>query len=286
MNRNPKILVFDSGVGGLSIVDALQHYAFAEINNHISLDITFVSDNRYFPYGIKTDQQLNDRVLTLFNQLIPQLQPDVVIIACNSASTIVLPSLRKHFDLPIIGVVPAIKPAAQLSKNKSIALLATPATVQRSYTAKLISDFASDCQIVKIGSSELVTIAEQKLRNQTIDMAELEVIIGPIFCQSTAVDTVVLACTHFPLLMDELQSIEKNRAQSNSRQTSIIWIDSSVAIARRLEQILLPKYRDDRWFADVGISKNRVILTSSDQATQPLATYNQFGFTSIEVKPW
>ena len=151
-----RIVIFDSGVGGLSIYQEV----VKKCPNH---DYVFVSDNLAFPYGTKPEAELIERVVSVVKVVEEQYKPDLLVVACNTASTIALPSLRSRFNFPIVGVVPAIKPAAKLTKSKVIGLLATPGTIARSYTQSLIDDFAQDCTVVKVGSSKLVGMAEQKI---------------------------------------------------------------------------------------------------------------------------
>ena len=217
----PKILVFDSGVGGLSIVDAIRRRLPA-------CDFVFACDNAAFPYGTKEEAILLHRVEIALHTLIAREQPDVVVIACNTASTLVLPHIRSRFTLPVVGVVPAIKPAAEQSQSRVIGLLGTPGTVARPYTDELIEEFAGDCDVVKVGSSELVILAEAALRGSTPDDSALKQIIAPFFSHPT-LDTIVLACTHFPLLRDALE---------NSAPRQVRWIDSGEAIARRVASLL------------------------------------------------
>src|SRR5690606_22891926 len=150
--------------------------------------------------------------------------PKLAVVACNTASTVALPRLRSQFALPIVGVVPAIKPAARLSANRIIRLLATPGTVARPYTQKLIDQFAADCEVIRVGSSELVEQAERKLRGEPVDLDLLRRIMAPII--EGGADTVVLGCTHFPLLQQELQLAAGRPLQ---------WVDSGAAIARRVK---------------------------------------------------
>ncbi len=219
-----KVLVFDSGVGGLSILEQIHQAAPA-------CKLIFTSDNAAYPYGTKSETELIDRMHTVIKQLIATYAPDILVIACNSASTLVLSHLRKYFDLPIVGVVPAIKPAAESSESKIIGLLATPGTITRNYTHTLIKNFADDCEVILQGSSDLVDIAEDKLRGIAPEQRALEAIIRPFFettgtSESTQkLDTIVLACTHFPLLKDDLKQVVPYPVQ---------WIDSGEAIARRV----------------------------------------------------
>ena len=222
----PKILVFDSGVGGLTIL--------AELRGTLpQCQLFFACDNEQFPYGTKDEDALTERVDQVLKALIRRLDPDIVVVACNSASTLILPRIRSHFSKPVVGVVPAIKPAAKLSNTKCIGLLATPGTVKRQYTKQLIEGFASDCRVVSVGSSELVALAEQKLRGEPVSSGHLKHILEP-FLAEAELDTMVLACTHFPLLQDELVAL---------MNPAIQWIDSGEAIARRV-QSLLPELDD------------------------------------------
>ncbi|MBX2807061.1 MAG: glutamate racemase [Cellvibrionaceae bacterium] len=211
------ILIFDSGVGGLSIVQAVRQ-------QHPHARIHYASDNQAFPYGTKTEDELIARVKKVLHKLQHIVAPDIIVIACNTASTVVLPHIRDRFYQPIVGVVPAIKPAGEISRSRVIGLLATPGTINRDYTKKLIADFAAQCRIISVGSSELVRLAEAKLQQQTINTAQLKPIIAP-FHQQTGLDTLVLACTHFPLLIHELQQALPHISH---------WVDSGDAIARRV----------------------------------------------------
>lgn len=216
-HRHHSVLVFDSGVGGLSVLE--------EIRRRIPCcTYVYACDNEAFPYGTKTEDELVARVDAVLKALIARIDPEIVVIACNTASTVALPRIRAHFQKPVVGVVPAIKPAAQLSKTRVIGLLATPATINRPYTQQLIDEFAPDCTIIRVGSSELVTIAEQKLRGKAPDPARLRHILAPFF-DDPRTDTLVLACTHFPLLKTELQQVSAR---------PVAWVDSGEAIARRV----------------------------------------------------
>lgn len=212
-----RILIFDSGVGGLSILQEIrQQYP------HCSF--FYASDNAAFPYGTKDENELIDRVDSVLHQLQQHTQADIIVIACNTASTVALPRIRERFSQPVIGVVPAIKPAAAISQTKVIGLLATPGTVKREYTQELIKEFAHDCELISIGSSELVHLAEKKLRGETISQQDIAPIIQPFRLQPR-IDTIVLACTHFPLLKEELQTALPHITY---------WVDSGEAIARRV----------------------------------------------------
>src|SRR5690606_9470593 len=156
------ILVFDSGVGGLSVHAAIAAQLPGET-------YVYACDNAAFPYGPKPEDELVERVHAVLDALIARFQPKLLIVACNTASTVALPRLRQHYTLPIVGVGPATKPAAAISRTRVIGLLATPGTIRRAYTDQLIRDFADACAIVRIGSADLVQIAEHKLRQGRVD---------------------------------------------------------------------------------------------------------------------
>ena len=162
----PRVLVFDSGVGGLSVAQEIQQRL-------PQISLVYASDNAFFPYGTKGEAELIARVDQVIDALLARYPADILVIACNTASTLTLPHLRSKLSLPIVGVVPAIKPAALMSKSGVIGLLATPATVARPYTHELIREYATNCQVISLGSSALVQIAEQKLRGEAIDSAAI-----------------------------------------------------------------------------------------------------------------
>lgn len=235
--RVARVLFFDSGMGGLSVF-----IKTAKLNADASYYYLF--DHEGFPYGNKSEEYLQHRVKDLLDRACSIIKPDVIVVACNTASTTVLPIIREAIDTPIVGVVPAIKPAAKVSQNKSIVLLATPGTCTRSYTNFLINEFAYDCKVMRIGSEELVRLAEDALLSacerrmsyeefcrNACDMDKLKEILKPIWsCTGPkAPDTVVLGCTHFPLLKDQIATILGDK---------IHLIDSGEAVARRVKTIL------------------------------------------------
>ncbi|VDZ54697.1 Glutamate racemase [Serratia odorifera] len=186
----PTVLVFDSGVGGLSV--------YQEVRQLLpDLHYIYAFDNVAFPYGEKSEQFIVERVLEIVGAVQQRYPLAIVIIACNTASTVSLPALRARFSFPVVGVVPAIKPAAKLTANGIVGLLATRGTVQRSYTHELIARFATDCKIELLGSSELVELAEAKLHGEEVPLAALKKILQPWLSMREPPDTVVLGCTHF-----------------------------------------------------------------------------------------
>jgi len=256
-------LIFDSGVGGLSVV--------SEIRKRLpSLQMTYVADDIFRPYGEKSEAQLKSRLPRLIWELSQMVSPDIIVMACNTASTTALSEIRAVIDTPVIGVVPAIKPAAQLSKTKTIAVLGTPGTVQRQYVDGLINDFASDCHVILKGSVNLVDIAEKKLSGQPVDLDWIKTELSPMFDgrQGADVDVVVLACTHFPLLRDEMKACVNQTVQ---------WIDSGAAIAKRVEDVLgqLPRFKS-------AIRENDIALLVGPKTTRArIETFRNFGFSRV-----
>ena len=238
------VLVFDSGVGALSIIQEIRQL----IPN---CSITYASDNAFFPYGNKEEDLLISRVDDVLKKLGAVYTPDIIVVACNSASTVALPKIRDHFTIPTVGVVPAIRPAAQQSQSRVIGLLATPGTVKRRYTLELIQEFAPDCEVISIGSSELVQQAERKIQGLELDAAVVNAVIDELFNspRGEEIDTVVLACTHFPLLKNELMA---------SAPKSVTWVDSGNAIARRVNYWI-----EQKQLSLIGDAKYRSVFTGT-----------------------
>ena len=217
LSARPTVLVFDSGVGGLSVYDEIRRLL-------PDLHYIYAFDNEAFPYGEKPQDFIVQRVVDIVTAVQQRHRLAVVVIACNTASTISLPALRERFDFPVVGVVPAVKPAAKLTRNGVVGVLATRATVERSYTHELIARFANDCHMLLLGSAELVELAEAKLQGETIPLSALQQIVRPWLKLAEPPDTVVLGCTHFPLLAAELQQVLPDGTR---------LVDSGAAIARR-----------------------------------------------------
>ncbi|SOB76379.1 glutamate racemase [Marinobacter sp. LV10R510-11A] len=216
----PRILIFDSGVGGLSVA-ARVHEAMP----HVS--IVYLADNAAFPYGDQPESVVIERCCTLIAVALEQYPCDAIVVACNTASTIALPHLRAITEVPVVGVVPPVKPAAAQTLNRRIGLLATPATVRRPYIDQLIGEFAADCQVERVGHPGLVQWAEGLVRGVPVPQAELDrAVVG---LRDAGVDTVVLGCTHYPLLLDNLK-----RSLPGVKS----WVDSGEAIARRVAWLL------------------------------------------------
>ena len=195
--------------------------------------LVYAADDAFFPYGRHGEAELNARVVPLMGELIARTSPDLVVIACNTASTLVLPTLRARYTVPFVGTVPAIKPACAASKSKLVSVLGTEATVRREYTRKLIDDFAQGCVVTLVGARRLAAIAEDALRAHPAEDAAIAAEIAPCFVESGGrrTDTVVLACTHYPLLLDRLTRLAP---------WPVAWVDPAPAIARRVVDLIGP----------------------------------------------
>ncbi|MBR0696397.1 glutamate racemase [Bradyrhizobium lablabi] len=233
MSAPPTILVFDSGLGGLTV---LREIVRARPDAHY----VYVADDAFFPYGHHGEDEIIARVVPLVGELIKAHAPDLVVIACNTASTLVMSHLRAAYTLPFVGTVPAIKPACASSTTKRVSVLGTSGTVKREYTRKLIHDFAQGCEVTLVGSGELASLAEAALNGHTVRDVEIAAELAPCFVGTGAddparTDTIVLACTHYPLLLDRLTKLAP---------WPVDWIDPAPAIARRVSDLLGPPGRE------------------------------------------
>jgi glutamate racemase len=220
MHATAPVLFFDSGVGGLSVADK----AMALLPQ---MPVVYAADAAGFPYGTKSEAEIAARVPALLGRLVERYHPRLAVIACNTASTIALAHVRSALDLPVVGTVPAIKPAALASKTRVIGVLGTEATVRQPYVDRLAAEFGGDCVVLRHGSAALVELAEAKLRGEAIDPAAVNAAIAPLFAgpDGARLDAVVLACTHFPLLTEELAAAAPHPVQ---------WLDGADGIARRI----------------------------------------------------
>ena len=259
ITKRPRVLVFDSGVGGLSISREI-------IARTEAIELHYLSDNAAFPYGEKTTEELINRASRVLLSACEQLQPNIVVIACNTASTAILPSLRTQLAIPVVGVVPAIKSAAKVSKSQTIALLATPGTVNRNYTQQLINEHAANHQVIRLGSSQLVKHIEAHIHGQAIDSEYLLSVVEQLTEQvgGENIDTVVLGCTHFPLISEYFKAIKPNWQ----------WIDSGAAIAERVHTLLnLPVINKDTRHTALAKIEHQLWLT---QASAQQSTLDSF----------
>ena len=261
MSAKETILVFDSGLGGLTVY---REVAAARP----AADFVYVADDAAFPYGAIEEPALIERVVALIGKLIDPQRPDLVIIACNTASTIVLPALRRNFSLPFVGTVPAIKPACSSSVSRRVSVLGTEATVAREYTRALIRDYSGDCRVNLVGSKKLAGYAEAQLAGTPVGDEALYAEIAPCFRDDgERTDTIVLACTHYPLLLDRLRHLAP---------WPVNFIDPAPAIARRVADLLGPASSPARAGA------TRAIFTSG---RAPAAALARFGIHAEETAP-
>lgn len=246
MSRPPKILVFDSGLGGLTVFSEI-------IKARPGADYVYCADDAGFPYGSWKEPELVTRVMQVMETLIAEHAPDMVVIACNTASTLVLPYLRVRWPaIPFVGTVPAIKPAAERSRSHLISVLGTPATVARDYTQHLIAQFASHCRVTLVGSANLARLAEARMHGREVRDADVAAEIAPCFREEDGerTDAVVLACTHYPLLVEDFRRLAP---------WPVDWIDPAPAIARRADQLLRDHGIEEAFAARGGA---RAVFTS------------------------
>jgi len=257
------LLIFDSGVGGLSVL--------AEVRQALpNAPIVYVADNGGFPYGTKTEAEIAARVPALLGRLAERYRPRLIVIACNTASTIALAAVRTALDLPIVGTVPAIKPAAEQSETRVIGVLGTNATVRQPYVDDLSQRFAGDCLVLRHGSAALVELAEASLRGEeTSDGAYADALAGLLDQEGgERMDIVVLACTHFPLVADRLAAVAPR---------PLAFVDGAKGIARRTAYLM----RDQQWPAAPG--PGTAVFTAPIQPPEGLrASLARFGLTKIE----
>lgn len=269
----PRILVFDSGLGGLTV--------YSEIaRRRPAASYLYAADDAVFPYGALTEAALVARVLAVMEQLIDLHQPNLVVVACHTASTLVLPPLRARWpDIPFVGTVPAIKPAAAVSKSRVISVLATPGTVAREYTHELVRSFAADCHVTLVGAPGLAGLAEAAIRGAPVSEAALAAEIAPAFVEAdgSRTDTIVLACTHYPLLGNELRRLAP---------WPVTFIDPAPAIARRVEALLDDPQR--KWVPDLH-TPERVAAALFTSAADPGDALRRFlhgrGIGTILARP-
>lgn len=263
MTTRPRILLFDSGMGGLTVARAVARQL-------PEAHLVYAADNAAFPYGAWKEQDLVKRIVMVIGRLIDLIRPDVVVIACNTASTIALADLRAAYKVPFVGTVPAIKPAAAQTKTGVIGVLATPGTVSREYTHSLIHTFAYHCKVVLHGAPHLAEIAERKLKGHAIDMEELRAEVAPVFRKrdGKATDVVVLGCTHYPLLTEDIEKVAP---------WPVNYIDPAPAIARRTADVVeeTPLKGPD---ASVPAHGTVVLTSARGSASETLAAYGTMGF--------
>jgi glutamate racemase len=257
------ILFFDSGVGGLSVLGPTRALL-------PQAPFVYAADSAGFPYGTKSEAEIAVRVPALLGRLAERYRPRLIVIACNTASTIALADVRAALDVPVVGTVPAIKPAAEMSATRVIGVLGTNATVRQPYVDDLAARFAGDCLVLRHGSAELVALAEAKLHGDATDPARYAAILQGLFGQpgGDRIDTIVNACTHFPLVVDEL----------STAAPGVRFVDGSAGIARRIAYLV----GDQDWPTDPGVG--RAVFTRADAASASLVpALSAFGLQAVEA---
>jgi glutamate racemase len=261
LRSDAPILFFDSGVGGLSVLGSTR----ALLPN---APIVYAADSAGFPYGKRSEADLAARVPALLGRLVDEFHPRLAVIACNTASTIALDHARAALDLPIVGTVPAIKPAAEMSRTRVIGVLGTQATVRQPYVDDLAERFASDCTIIRHGSPELVELAEASLRDDEVALDAVKAAAQPMFDapEGKRIDTVVLACTHFPLLLEPLRAAFPG----------VRYVDGGPGIARRISHLT----RGQPWPANP--SEGLMVFTSEVRRPSK-ASLKRFGMGEVRT---
>jgi glutamate racemase len=269
-------LLFDSGVGGLTVYDALRKIL-------PGAPVIYAADLAGLPYGSKSEAEIAARVAGLLGRMSERYQPRLACIACNTASTIALGMVREVLEIPIVGTVPAIKPAAMLTRTGAIGLIGTEATIRQRYVDDLERDFASDKRLLRIAAPDLVAVAEAKLRGLAVDLEPVERAAKELRAMAggTAIDTLVLACTHFPILSEEIGSVFGK---------DVTLVDGSRGIARRIAQLLgVQGVQGDQ--GDQGVNKqdlptgteNRFVVTGPIAAAAGLRSeLAKRGFAPVE----
>lgn len=219
------VLMFDSGIGGLTVLREARVLM-------PDRRFVYVADDAAFPYGAWEEPALKDHILKLFGELLARFKPEISVIACNTASTLVIDALRDAFpEQPFVGTVPAIKPAAERTRSGLVSVLATPGTVKRQYTRDLIRQWAAKCHVRLVGSTELASLAEIYMREGFVDEEAVKAEIAPCFIEQDGrrTDIVVLACTHYPFLVNRMRK---------TAPWPVDWLDPAEAIARRALSLL------------------------------------------------
>ncbi|HVI05627.1 MAG TPA: glutamate racemase [Sphingomicrobium sp.] len=260
MDPSAPLLFLDSGVGGLSVLEPTLRLL-------PDASVIYVADSAGYPYGKRSEAEIASRVPALLGRLVERFHPRLAVIACNTASTIALDQVRSALNLPVVGTVPAIKPAAEMSRSRVIGVLGTEATVRQPYVDDLARRFASDCTIIRYGSPELVDLAEAKLGGEEASVELVKSAASPLFDApgGDRIDTVVLACTHFPLLDEELRAAFPD----------VDYVHGGEGIARRIAHLT----RDEPWSPPA----QGMMLFTSPTRTPSLSALARFGIGEIRI---
>ncbi len=264
--------MFDSGVGGLSVLAPLRRRL-------PDAGFVYAADNAGFPYGTRHESEIAARVPALLGRLVERYRPAIAVIACNTASTIALAAVRAALDIPVVGTVPAIKPAAERSITRAIGVLGTAATVRQPYVDRLAAEFAADCVVLRHGSAALVELAEARLRGAPADLVTCARELGGLLDQpgGERIDTVVLACTHFPLIVGDLAAVSPH---------AVTFVDGGEGIARRVAYLLSNTAADPASPPAPGravFTRSRAVFTRRDPDVDALRPALQsFGLDRID----
>lgn len=264
--RERPVLVFDSGIGGLTVLREAR-VLMPERR------FVYAADDAGFPYGAWEEPALKAHVLGLFGSLLERFDPEISVIACNTASTLVIDALREAFPgHPFVGTVPAIKPAAERTRSGLVSVLATPGTVKRQYTRDLIRQWATKCHVRLVGSDRLAALAETYMREGFVDEEAVRGEIAPCFVERDGkrTDIVVLACTHYPFLVNRMRKVAP---------WPVDWIDPAEAIARRALSLLRPRMDGDGRQNDPDLA----YFTSGDAGFATRRLLQGFGLTAEPV---
>ncbi len=259
------MLVFDSGVGGLGVVDEIRRAA-------PGLGLDYVMDDGFYPYGEKPDDVLIERILAVVSAGVRACRPDVVVVACNTASTIALGALRASLEVPVVGCVPPVKPAAAASVSRHIGLLATAATIRRPYLQDLVARFGGGCEVHALGTPVLADLAEAKFRGEGVDMGVLAAAVAPMFRAGPAIDAVALGCTHYTFLRDELAVLRGD----------VQWFDPAGAVARQAVRVLGDARGDSRFRGNDGERGGFFVTGVGDVGDMMRRRIEGMGFSAIE----
>ncbi len=255
-------MFFDSGVGGLSVLSAVQAIL-------PTAPIVYAADYAGLPYGSKTEEEIAARVPALLGRLVERYRPRLVTIACNTACTVALSHVREALSIPVVGTVPAIKPAALQSKSGVIGLLGTQATIRQPYVDRLEAEFASEMHLLRHAAPQLVDAAEAKMRGETVDLQIYRDAIKGLTEQKYGndLDVIILGCTHFPLLQDEL----------SAAAGSVQFVDGAAGIARRIAHLC----EEQQW--PENTSESLFVTTGSVNQMEPYKpALARYGLTQIK----
>jgi len=212
---------FDSGAGGLPYLSRVRELLPLE-------NFLYLADTLNFPFGEKAAPVLIDIILGDIERLIRSHKPKLLVVACNTASVVAIEALRKTFPIPFVGVVPAVKPAASMSRRKRIGVLATARTVSDPYLDRLIEEYAKECSVVRYAGRDIVNFVETRITEASEEEKDEAVCDAVLFFKKEGVDAVVLGCTDFLYLKDRMKK---------AMGEAVEIIDSVDGVAKQTERI-------------------------------------------------